>query len=265
MDKKIVSTTYVPLQPPFQIIRYSTDIAMQIGTLIVTIQNEGNVRGLGYEIETHSHPVVSYENKFKAAPNHQLSSYSFLEGAVWNSVEVKDVMTICLTSSRLPWQEFIDFLWRDIIDRKFYVQPALIEAYWSLEKLCGGVEPPIIGQYTVHFYIHSSYTLNMESLGKGKKGFPIVRSRADDIFALNAPTLNREEMYQMIRSEIAKYIMVLRNRQRPTDKLKITYETDNPDCEDLVGMLNATKVFREPLNPSAGDGHELLKAMKGEK
>ena len=38
MDNKIVSTAYVPLQPPYQIIMYDHDVAMQIGTLIVTVQ-----------------------------------------------------------------------------------------------------------------------------------------------------------------------------------------------------------------------------------
>ena len=147
MDNKIVSTTYVPLDPPYQIIRYSSDIAMQIGTLIVTIQKEGNVNGLGYEIETHSHPVVSYENKFLAKPNHQLTAYRFLEGAVWNFVEVKDVTTICLSNAILPWQDFIDFLWRDMVVRQD-LHPAIF-ALFAINKLCGGVEPPDKQHYVV--------------------------------------------------------------------------------------------------------------------
>ena len=224
MDNKIVSTTYVPLQPPFQIIKYSGDIAMQIGTLIVTIQKEGNMNDLGYQIETHSHPVVAYENKFKTEPNRQLAAYQFLEGAVWNYVEVKDVTTICLTNARLPWQEFIDFIWRDI-DRRLCV---------AYDKIQG-------------------------------QNIPVIRSRAGDIFALNAQATNEDEMFQTIRHEIANYVMVLRNRQRPTTELKITYETDNPECEYLVEMLNLSKVFREPLNPVVDKAMDLLKAMKRKK
>ena len=59
MEQKIVSTAYAPLQPPYQIIKYDHDVAMQIGTLIVTVQKGGKE----YQIETHSHPVVAYENK----------------------------------------------------------------------------------------------------------------------------------------------------------------------------------------------------------
>lgn len=257
MDNKIVSTTYVPLQPPFQIIKYSGDIAMQIGTLIVTIQKEGNVNGLGYRIETHSHPVVSYENKFKAEINHQLSSYRFLEGAVWNNVEVKDVTTICLTNARLPWQEFIDFLWRDIDHRLSVAQPS-IGAYWSLDKLCGGVEPPKFEHYTVHFDI-----INYDKI-QGKN-IPVVRSRAGDLLALQAEAVDEDKMFQTIFHEIANYIFVLRNRQHPTRDLKITYETDNPECENLVQYLNNSKIYREPLNPILDKAMDLLKAMQRKK
>ena len=257
MENKIVSTTYVPLQPPYQIIKYSGDIAMQIGTLIVTIQKEGNINGMGYHIETHSHPVVSYDNKFKAELNRQLSSSQFLEGAVWNNVEVKDVTTICLTSTRLPWQEFIDFLWRDI-DRRLCVAQPSVAAYWWLDRLCGGVEPPKFGEYTVHFEIYNHNKVQGENI-------PVVRSRAGDLFALHAQATDEEEMYMTIRREIANYIMVIRNRQRPTSDLKITFETDTPECEHLVEMLNLSKAFREPLNPLVDKAMDLLKAMQGKK
>ena len=255
MDNKIVSTTYVPLQPPFQIIKYSGDIAMQIGTLIVTIQKEGNVNGLGYQIETHSHPVVSYENKFKTDPNKQLAAYHFLEGAVWNNVEVKDVTTICLTNARLPWREFIDFLWRDV-DRRLSVALPTIAAFWPLDKLCGGVEPPKSEHYTVYLDILNYTKIQGQNI-------PVVRSRAGDIFALNAEATNEDEMIRTIRYEIANYIMVLRNCQRPTSELKITYETDNPECEHLVEILNLSNVFREPLNPLVDTTMDLIKAMQG--
>lgn len=257
MDNKIVSTTYVPLQPPYQIIKYTGDIAMQIGTLIVTIQKEGNVNGLGYQIETHSHPVVSYENKFKAEPNHQLTAYQFLEGAVWNNVEVKDVTTICLTNARLPWQEFIDFLWRDI-DRRLCVAQPTVGAYWSLEKLCGGVEPPVFKEYTIHFDIYNHDKVE-------GKNIPVVRSNTDDLFALHAKATDEDEMFDTIYHELINYIMVIRNHQRPTRDLRIIYETDNPDCENLVNMLNERKLLTEPLSPSIDKARKLLKAMKRKK
>lgn len=256
MDNKIVSTTYVPLQPPYQIIKYSGDIAMQIGTLIVTIQKEGDANGLGYQIETHSHPVVSYENKFKANPNRQLSTYNFLEGAVWNYVEVKDVTTICLSNSKLPWREYIDFLWRDI-DHRFGIAQPTIGLYWSLDKLCGGVDPPKFEQYTIHFSIQNNDRIRGEIT-------PVVKSRPDDIFALNAIAKDNDEMCRTIFRQIANYIFVLRNRQHPTSDFKINYETDNLSCESIVNRLNSSKVFREPLNLLVDDAMDLFKALNNQ-
>ena len=238
MDKKIVSTTYVPLQPPFQIIRYSTDIAMQIGTLIVTIQNEGNVRGLGYEIETHSHPVVSYENKFKTKSNHQLTAYQFLEGAVWNFVEVKDVTTICLSNSRLPWQEFIDFLRRDV-ERRSCVALPTIGSYWSLVKLCGGVEPPKNQEIVIHLEMYHH-----------KKNFgdftPAVRSRVGDSVMINAEATDKKEMVNTINTQILKYALILFSPPMNLAKFTIRVETDDAQLRKYVKSMHTIVLEMEP-------------------
>ena len=257
MDNRIVSTTYVPLQPPYQIIKYSGDIAMQIGTLIVTIQREGNVNDLGYAIETHSHPVVTYENKFNMEPNHQLTAYRFLEGAVWNYVEVKDVTTICLTDARLPWHEFIEFLWRDV-DRRLSVAQPTIAAYWSLNKLCGGVEPPKFQRYVVHLEKYNHDKIQ-------GKNIPVVRSRIRDVLALNAQAIDEDEMLETIVHQLSNYIMILRNRQRPSTDLKFAFETEDEELRNLVERLNASKVFTEPLNPFLGDVFKLINELKKKK
>lgn len=257
MDNKIVSTTYVPLQPPYQIIKYTGDIAMQIGTLIVTIQKDGNVNGLGYEIETHSHPVVTYENKYKTDPNHQLSSYNFLEGAVWNYVEVKDVTTICLTNSLLPWHEFIEFLWRDVNRRLCVAQPT-IGAYWSLDKLCGGVEPPNFQQYVIHMERYNHDKIQGQNI-------PAVRSRIGDVLALNAQAINDDEMLETIVHQLSNYIMILRNHQHPTTDLKFVFETEDEELRNLVNRLNASRVLTEPLSPFLDDVIKLVNEMKKKK
>ena len=113
MDNKIVSTTYVPLQPPFQIIKYGKDIGMQIGTLIATSQLKGD-KDQPFKVETHSYPVVTYGSKEKAPKDKHLFGKVFMEGVVWNRVELRDVSTICLSDSHLEWQEFVDSLWEDI-------------------------------------------------------------------------------------------------------------------------------------------------------
>lgn len=254
MDNKIVSTTYVPLQPPYQIIKYSGDIAMQIGTLIVTIQKEGSVNGLGYQIETHSHPVVSYENKFKMEPNHQLSSYQFLEGAVWNSVEVKDVTTICLSNSRLSWQDFVEFLWRDMGKKMCIAQPTN-GAYWSLEKLCGGVELPVIQNYEVHLQTDIHY--------KDHSNTPVVRSGYGDVFALNANAVDKDVMKLKIIDQISGYVMILQSVKGWSDeKLTISYTTNEEVLQPLVDGLNQNRRFTTPLAPPRSAGIGTLSFFK---
>lgn len=138
MENKITSTAYVPLQPPYQIIKYGGDIAMQIGTLIVTAQKKGK----NYEIETHSHPVVAYGDKTSPElANRQLSGRYFLEGAVWNQVEVKDVTTLCLSGAQLKWTEFMLMLEEECM-REWYRGIPQIGMYWELVRLGVKILPP---------------------------------------------------------------------------------------------------------------------------
>jgi len=252
MDNKIVSTTYVPLQPPFQIIKYGLDIAMQIGTLIVTIQKEGDPKGLGYEIETHSHPVVSYENKDKVDLNHQLSAYHFLEGAVWNFVEVKDVTTICLSNSILSWQEYIDFLWRDIACIKKL--NSYNHTIWILDKLCGGVEPPIAQNYHIK--------LVKDEISLDGKLTPIIRSRHEDIFALIARVTYEADIRLEIEDQVMVFMHALINRIKDNKVFYIWYETEEEDLKKTVFELNSKRCYTDPIYYSKSYKNRLAELTK---
>ena len=78
MNKEDFSTTYVPLQPPYQIIKYGKDIGMQIGTMIASRHIEGD-GDEAFHIETHSYPVVTYTNKNSVRGNRILFHYSFMD------------------------------------------------------------------------------------------------------------------------------------------------------------------------------------------
>lgn len=250
MDNKIVSTTYVPLQPPFQIIKYSNDIAMQIGTLIVTIQKEGNLNGLGYMIETHSHPVVSYENKYLTKANHQLTAYRFLEGAVWNFVEVKDVMTICLSDARLPWQEFVDFLWRDMEWGKKKLP--FVFSYGAIDKLCAGIEAPPNKHYVVKFE-------KVTPMYGEKK--TIIRTRQSDIIAFITENTDIDKIKNDYNMTFASYSVVLSYLRNPNRDLTITYETDEDDLRQFVQFLNSSNHFTKPFDHVLKFGKDFLDNM----
>ena len=150
MEKEIVSTAYVPLQPPYQVIKYERDVAMQIGTLIVTVHKKG---AKNYQIETHSHPVVAYESKdMNGLVNEQLTDYQFLEGAVWNNVEVRDVTTVCLTGATLTWEKFLKVLVYENMLHRLRTEPD-IKIYWSLKRLGVKVLPPVEREGTVRLIV----------------------------------------------------------------------------------------------------------------
>jgi hypothetical protein len=231
MENMIVSTTYVPLQPPYQIIKYKKDIAMQIGTLIASTKKEDIKGKNGYKIETHSHPVVVYENKNRVNPSKSLVYSSFLEGAVWNNVEVKDVTTICLSNSRLPWSEFLDFLWYEVRKLRTIVLPTL-GSIWLIDKLCDGVELPKAQPYVVH--------LEKKYYPDGKS---FISSQIDDIIVLKSSASDETKMKKEIFRQLQNYRMILLSKGDKNKKFQITYETDEASYRNLVDELNSQSIY----------------------
>ena len=134
MKNKVISTAYAPLQPPYQVINYDHNVAMQIGTLIVTIQKDNKSVFSEFEIETHSYPVVAYENKnYDKIANNQLTQNRFLEGAVWNKVEIKEVTTLCLAGATLSWLSYMEIL-EHISSLNCYRGNPDVGLYWQLNK-----------------------------------------------------------------------------------------------------------------------------------
>ena len=281
-----MSTTYVPLQYPYQIIKYKKDIAMQIGTLIVTTQKEGNADGQDYHIETHSHPVVTYDNKANAKPNSQLAKYQFLEGVVWNNVEVKDVTTICLSDARLSWREFIDFLEEDLCRDESAEAPCL-DAFWKIIKLAGGVAPPERPNLVARFFIDAnmsyddemSYDDNDEelkaylethlddinwqevspddvafeiddcdllSVGTNPKGYT-ERNTDDFCFFAKYDQDHPDTWKSAIKEQIKQYRLIFQNLGGDMTEFHISYEKDNY----IDGYANQqVNVFIDELNTS---------------
>ena len=248
-----ISTTYVPLNPPYQIIKYSGAIAMQIGTLIVILQKKINNDGKEYEIETHSHPVVVYENKANIAVDIQLSNYSFMEGAVWNHVEVKDITTICLSNSKLSWEEFVAFLQKDVIRRTPTIALTSPAAYWFINNLCKGIDRPYEGEYVIHIE---------ERPAEKDYEWPhlVLRSRPGDLLALNASLESLDIAKSMLNTELTNYSYVLRNGRQPTKNFIITFSTEDSRFHDIIQYLNEQMTYRYLLWSGAADEDMVSRA-----
>ena len=242
-ENSSISTTYVPLQPPYQIIKYGHQVGMQIGTLIVVKESVhaapmGNRNSL--RIETHSYPVVTYGNKAKVSREKHLFECDLTEGVVWNRVELRNVSTICLSDSNLPWEEYIDMLWSDIFRTSYQSAPDIttFSTLWDLGVI---IRPLPSGTYTLHLQTYC-----------GDESPTMVRTDIEDKLALNVLLqADVDEMANEILSQVNKYVVNLITRFsleiiRPR-KYKFEYTTDEDILMPLVEKLN-----KKSISTSAG-------------
>ena len=242
MDNKIVSTTYVPLQPPFQIIKYGKDVGMQIGTLIATSQLKGD-KDQPFKVETHSYPVVTYGSKERAPKDKHLFGKVFMEGVVWNRVELRDVSTICLSDSHLEWQEFVDSLWEDIARTSQRADPH-IDSLRDLLDL--GVDiaplPP------------TKHILHIQSYCDDNSGY-MLRTSRDDILALNTvyfPCI--EEMADKLLSQVWKYEMIMILSGNYKKRWELEYTTDEEYLQPIVDEMNKRSKRKFGVTPDGALG-----------
>ncbi|MBO6191792.1 MAG: hypothetical protein J6N98_05260 [Prevotella sp.] len=232
MNKEDFSTTYVPLQPPYQIIKYGKDIGMQIGTMIASRHIEGDSDD-AFHIETHSYPVVTYTNKNSVRGNRILFHYSFMEGVVWNKVELRDVSTICLSNSTLDWEGFIAYLWKDFLRQGS--KPSFdIESAKRLVELGVKVLPP-----------KGSIKLNLKMFKNKHSNEESIISSPSDKLAINIPwndDLNKMKMD--VLTHILLYqmaVIAITNDINANSKWAIGYETEDERLVPFVNLLRKLK------------------------
>jgi len=252
MDNKIVSTAYVPLQPPYQIIKYDQDVAMQIGTLIVTVQKGAK----DYQIETHSHPVVAYENKERPGmADNQLTSHQFLEGAVWNNVEVKDVSTVCLAGATLTWKQFLEVLDHESFMHRYSTNPD-VDIYWNLQKLGVKVLVPEEQDCIVKLELRiqpEETGLSLQSDVSSQLFLNVPVTKIDNdcehiFFNKDTQTCNSDAwiednlIWHQITVQLFAYRRVLRDLlfKEKVTRFTVTYITDDMRFYNILDKLNLT-------------------------
>ena len=169
----MIQTQLLKADRPYQIISAGGHVGIQVATLIVT---EDKMTEKGYEIDTHSHPVVNYAIKddlmeelkyWNGDPKEEWKYTQRLqpEGAVWNKVEVRDVRVLGLVGANNPsvdLEKFVSLvpsipsedpviayhaspLWEPKTDRK------IRNLIWELQRLgikCETVTQGVSSQYT---------------------------------------------------------------------------------------------------------------------
>ena len=242
MDNKFVSTTYVPLQPPYQIIKYGQDVGMQIGTLIAMSQVKGK-KDQPFNVETHSYPVVTYGSKERAPKDQHLFGKVFMEGVVWNRVELQDVSTICLSDSHLKWQEFIDYLWEDIARTSQHAEPN-IDSLRDLLDLGVEVAPPPLIKHVLHI---QSYCCDERP--------NMLRTSRDDILALNIVDLPCiEEMADGLWEQVWKYEMIMILSGNYKKRWDLEFTTDEEYLQPIVDEMNKRSKKKFGITPNGALG-----------
>ena len=122
---------------PYQIISAGGQVGVQVATLIVT---EDKMTKEGYQIDTHSHPVVNYAvkdnlteelNYWNGDPSDEWKYTQRLqpEGAVWNKVEVRDVRVLGLVGAKNPWVDLETFV--SLIPSEYSIGLTSFFAIWG--------------------------------------------------------------------------------------------------------------------------------------
>ena len=223
MDK-IVNTTYVPLQPPYKVIKHKNKIGVQIGTQMVTISG-----GSPFKIETHNYPVVAAEDRITPSHDKNHSFDASSEGEVWDNVETKQVSVLCDAGTPLSWVEFIKILWHDharLRRRSEKINKVYIFEHLIKYNKCQELPSP--GQYTIHLHTESS------------DGEPeVVRSAEDDVFALNVEwTDDTAVLEKKVVSDLLEYLLII-SKNRLARFWRMSYETTEERLIPLVERLNA--------------------------
>lgn len=237
MDNKIVNTTYVPLQPPYKVIKHIDKIGVQIGTQIVTISG-----GSPLKIETHNYPVVAAENRITPSHDRNNSFDASSEGEVWDNVETKQVSVLCDAGTQLSWKSFIDILWHDharLGNCRKKIQK--VHIFKKLLMYNKSQELPSPGFYTIHLHTESSGSMP-----------EVVRSANDDIFALNVEWADDPAVLeQNMVSDLMDYLLII-SENRMAKLWKMKYETIEERLLPLVERLNA--------NPKATSFRNIMMA-----
>ncbi len=227
MDNMTVSSTnYIPLQPPYRIIKHGNKIGVQIGIQMVTYSG-----GSPQRTETHNYPAVAAEDRITPSGNKEISFDSLSDFEVWDNVETKRVSVLGIAGVPLSWMNFIKILWHDhdrMNNRIARINKVFI--YKKIVKYNKSQELPSPGIYSIHLHTESS-----ESTPQ------VVCSARDDVFALYVEwTDDQMVLEKRLLDDLHEYLLIL-SPGRSARFWVLKYKTDEDRLRPLVDRLNANK------------------------
>jgi len=214
-------STYIPLQPPYKIIKHGNNIGVQVGTQVITVLGDSK-----HGNEAHNYPVVAKENNI--TPKEQAISINNSDIEIWSNIETRDVSVIGTLGVELSWSDFIEVLWHDharlgnLTER---IQKYLI--YNKLLNYYGRQELAPLGMHTIHLHTEPSGTTPQ-----------VVRSAKDDVFALNVKwSDDLMVLEQELVNDLLGYLPIIAPNHS-AHGWRLFYETEEDQLRPLVERLN---------------------------
>ena len=256
----MIQSHYVPLERPYRIIYAGGVVGLQIGTLIVvddqtpmvsqTVSSQRDYRSAMFNyignmgIKTYSHPVVSYINKSDNGKRDLMSDApyggTYSEAVVWNQVEQRDVMTICLEGDKLHWAELREFLFQKVSTSKD--RDSALEIMISIGSMVDSIIS-LGGKFVlpagnvIHVQLLKGVWEDDES-GSREPGF---HTNDDVLLPFIARTNDVEEAYVIMFRQLHHYRRILK-KINPQRKFSFVFENQIdkllfPDMYDEVQKL----------------------------
>lgn len=222
-----ITSNFIPLQPPYPVIKHLYKIGVQIGIQTVTVAG-----GTPFKIETHRYPVVAAEDDKKLS---SITDLTQLGGAaaipvVWDNVDVDNVLVLFNLNAELNWPDLIKLLWED--QAKFADPRQLLQTYMlmKLSSYCRSITLNAPGSCTIHL-----------SLVTDADGQPLaVSSKHDDLLALYVLwSDDPATMEHSILNNLQDYLLFVQQKMRIRWPFLLHYESTDERLSQLVERLNA--------------------------
>ncbi len=263
----MIQTHLLKLDPPYQIIACRGNVGMQIATLVV-IEETRSEDGK-YGITTHSHPVVTYEDKtlvrkrLEELPDNDDSWEDMAlllngEGVVWDKVEVTDTLLVCMSDQKERKLRSYDFCRLATAMLENTALSGEWQGHQLLEFRCN------LEEFGVTILEEENKQQEVIlSLSKGQLirfGDKEVVDGQSELFPMPVPVMEPEKMLSWYRKIVRQYNIIFgsdirfnfRSRYEPPYDKKYFEDDIDPDnltpgqkaCNEVVELLRNTDLYK---------------------
>ena len=227
----MIQTHYVRHEPPYEVIFCNGEVGIQIGSLIAVEEKRGE--NDEYGVVTHTHPIVNYGSKkrlrkwTKSEANVWTNPGDFVQGAVWDKVEVNDVLVLGVLDEENPWclgeTAFADLVYR-MLEAKIQQKQPIMNTIYFLERNLRliGVAP--------RFGEHTEMNLKVEIDDYDDVPFVTIISD-DEYIQMAVPLTEVDDMMNQTSELLQSYFEICRVDPK---QIHWTFEIEFGDIESMT-------------------------------